>query len=327
MLYPPEFEKVISEIGRVIRENHTFLVCGHVRPDGDCVGSQLAFYHLLLNMEKGVRLYNSGPILEHYKFMPGIDRFETELDKSYQPDVSIFVDCGTQDRVTGNFTPPGFLINIDHHRSNGHFGDLNYIDTGATAAGEQIYHIIRHMGEPVTPDIAASVYLAVLSDSGSFRFSNTNDVTLKVAADCVAEGADPAWIAGQFYDNRSPESVNLKAKALSSLHYECGGKLVWSEITWDMYESAGGTLNEPEGLVGEMRGIRGVDMSILFHELEEGGMRSGLRSKGDVDVSKVARKMGGGGHKNASGCYIQGNYRELRDQMIRNACDYFSEVS
>jgi len=315
-LYKPGFEGVIKEIGEKLRENRSFLVCGHVRPDGDCIGSQLALYHLLSQMGKTVRLYNSGPIPDHFSFTPGIEKIETTLDKTFQAEVCIFVDCGAQNRVTGENPPCGFLINIDHHGSNGHFGEINYIDPTATAVGEQLYHIIREMGEPISKEIATCIYLSLLSDSGSFRFSNTNSVTFAVAADMVNKGADPSAIAQALFENKTPESIRIKARVLANLHFECGGTFVWSEITWDMYEKAGGELNEPDGLVSDMRAVKGVEISILFHELKEGGMRAGLRSRGKIDVSRIALEMGGGGHPNASGCYIKGDYGELKKKLI-----------
>ena len=318
-LQPEKYAKVIREISEILKKRNSFLVCGHIRPDGDCIGSQMALYFALKDMGKEVRLFNAGPIQEQFSFVPEIGCIETTLDYSYKPDVCIYVDCGSRERVIDKTPPSDILVNIDHHPSNGSFGDVNYIDPGATAVGEQLYHIFREMQVPLTPEIAMCLYLSVLTDSGSFRFSNTSAVTFAVASAAVQAGADPAAIAQAFYENKTPESVYLSSLVLENLHYECDGAFVWSEITWDMYESAGGEKNEPEGLVGEMRGIKGVEISILFHELPEGGMRAGLRSKGKIDVSRIAREMGGGGHVNASGCYIEGDYESLKNKLISSA--------
>ena len=140
-LYSAEFQEVILEIVETLRRHDKFLVFGHVRPDGDCIGSQMALYFLLTQMGKTVRLYNPGPILDYFSFVPNIEKIETTFDKNYNPDVSIFVDCGAQDRVTDDIQPSGILINIDHHKTNGHFGDINYIDPSAAAAGEQLDQI------------------------------------------------------------------------------------------------------------------------------------------------------------------------------------------
>ena len=316
VLYPAKFEDVIGAIGEILRQHQRFLVCGHVRPDGDCIGSQLALYFLLTQMGKTVRLYNSGPILDNFSFVPGIEKIETTFDKTYKPDVSIFVDCGAEDRVTGDATPSGILVNIDHHTSNGHFGDVNYIDPDATAVGEQLFHIITAMDEAISKDIATCLYLAILADSGSFRFTNTTRVTFVVASRLVEAGAEPSAIAQAFFENKTPESLRLGAQALANLHYECGGKLVWSEITQKMYKAVGGEKNEPESLVSQMRAIKGVEVAILIHEIPEGGLRAGLRSRGAVDVSRIAIELGGGGHPNAAGCFIKGDYDALKQQLL-----------
>jgi phosphoesterase RecJ-like protein len=324
VLYPPAFSKVIREIGDILKCNRSFFVCGHVRPDGDCIGSLLAFYFLLKNMGKQVRLYNAGPIPKYFLLFPGADKIETEFDRHYTCDVCVYVDCGSQDRVIEDARPCGFLINIDHHKSNGAFGDINYIDPEATAVGEQIYHIITAMQEPITPEIASSLYLSILSDTGGFRFSNTDNITFAVASEMVKCGANVSRIAEILYENRTPESISIKGPVLANLHYECGGRLVWSEILQDIYEKYGEE-NEPESLVGEMRAIAGVEMSILFHELKEGGMRAGLRSRGSLDVSVIAAQMGGGGHTNASGCYVKGAYDSLRDRLLSLATQFIME--
>lgn len=323
-LYPPAFAKVIREIGDIIKCHKSFLVCGHVRPDGDCIGSLLSFYHLLRNMGKHVRLYNAGPIQPYFRLFPGVDKIEHEFDKCYQCDVCIFVDCGTQERVVEDVHPCGILVNIDHHKSNGEFGDVNYIDPEATAVGEQIYHIVTAMQEPITPEIATAIYLSILSDTGGFRFSNTDNITFAVASEMVRCGAIPSNIAEILFENRSPESIRIMALVLGNLHYECGGRLVWSEILQETYRKYGKD-NEPESLVGVMRAISGVEASILFHEIKEGGMRAGLRSRGAIDVSRIAAQMGGGGHTNASGCYVKGDYLTLKNRLLSLAIEFMQK--
>jgi len=314
-LYPREFEKVIRQIGEVLQEKKSFLVCGHVRPDGDSVGSQLALYFLLKDMGKTVRLYNAGPIMDHFLFAPGIEHIETSFDRNYICDVCVFLDCGAPDRVIENIRPCGLLINIDHHQSNEEFGDINYVDPSASAVGEQLFHIIMVMNRPITRDMATCMYLSLLSDTGGFRYTNTKSLTFRMAADLVNRGAEPSAIAEALFENRTPKSVWLKAHVLGNLKYECGGRLVWGEILQAMYQKVGEE-NEPEGLVGEMRAIAGVEVSILFHEIQEGGMRAGIRSRGDVDVSSIALEMSGGGHPNASGCYVKGDYEALKSQLL-----------
>ena len=323
-LYDAEFGAVIRKIGAIIQEKTSFLVCGHVRPDGDCIGSQLALYFFLKELGKTVRLYNAGPVLDYFHFVPGIREITNSFDKDFKSDVCFFLDCGAPDRAIENIKPCGLLINIDHHKSNEEFGDINYIDPIASSVGEQLFHIITAMKKPITKDMATCMYLSLLSDTGGFRYSNTRSLTFLVAAELVKAGAEPSAIAESLFENKSPASIWVKGRVLENLEYQCQGRLVWGEITQEMYRSVGEE-NEPEGLVGEMRSIAGVEMSILCHEIREGGMRAGLRSRGDLDVSRLAAEMGGGGHPNASGCYIRGDYITLKNKLISLALRMMEE--
>ncbi|HOE63284.1 MAG TPA: bifunctional oligoribonuclease/PAP phosphatase NrnA [Candidatus Sumerlaeota bacterium] len=325
VIYPAQFGDSIKKIGRIIRDHQRFLVCGHVRPDGDCVGSQMALYHLLTQMGKDVQLYNSGPIPPYFKFVKHIEKLRAFCDPAFEPEVCIYVDCGALDRANGNVKRCGVVINIDHHKSNEHFGDVNYVDWTATAVGEQLYHIISEMGEPISKDIAGCIYLSILADSGSFTFSNTSSMTFKVASRMVEAGADPAEIAQGLYEERSPQSVSLKAQVLSNMHFLCGGRIVWGEITQTMYRAAGGEEHEPDGLASEMRGMTGVEVSILIHEIPEGGLRAGFRSKGLFDVSRIAVELGGGGHVNASGCYVKGDYEAIKKNLLEISVRHMGE--
>lgn len=319
--------EVIKKIIQVLKEKNDFAILGHVRPDGDCLGSQLALYMTLKEMGKNVRLFNAGPILEHYKFLPNIELIKDKWERASYPEVLIFIDCGEKNRVYENFEFSGFSINIDHHQKNHGFADLNYVDTEASAVGEQIFRIIQELKTPLTTEIASCLYLSLLADTGSFRFSNTSERVFKVAAALVEAGASPSKIAAAFYENLSVESIQLTAKVLTKLKIECDGKLVWSEITQDEYRQHGGEINEPEGLVSTMRSMRGVIVSVLIHELEEGGLRAGFRSKNCFDVSKIARKLGGGGHINASGCYIKGDYETLKKIVIETLKQEISNLT
>ena len=326
VIYPEQFGDSIKKIGGIIRDNQRFLVCGHVRPDGDCVGSQMTLYHLLTQMGKSVRLFNSGPIPPYFKFVKYIEKLENVCDPAFDPEVCIYVDCGAEDRVNGKIKRCGIVINIDHHKSNDVFGDINYIDPTATSVGEQLYHIISEMGEAITKEIAECIYLSILADSGSFSFSNTSSMTFTVASRMVEAGADPAAIAQGLYEERSPQSVSLKAQVLSNLHFLCGGRLVWGEITQAMYRAVGGEDHEPDGLASEMRGMTGIDAAVLIHEIPEGGLRAGFRSKGNFDVSKIAVELGGGGHVNASGCYIKGDYETIKKNLLDIAVRHVGNV-
>lgn len=312
-----KYKQEIELIAKAIKENDNFAVFGHVRPDGDCLGSQTAMYLALKQLGKKVRMFNVGPIQEYYSFVAEIDKVETKLPEDTKIfGASIFLDCGDPDRVERGFKFEGFSITIDHHQKNHEFANINYIDPCASCVGEQLYAVFKELGIKFTKDISNSLYLSFLADTGSFKFSNTSANVFNITSKLVSYGAEPSKIATAYFDNISRESIYLTAAVLSNIKFECDGKLAWSEITKEQYHKHGGDKNEPEGLASVLRGIKGVVVSALIHELDEGGLRVGFRSKNSYDVSQIARKFGGGGHINASGCFILGNYETLKKQII-----------
>jgi phosphoesterase RecJ-like protein len=318
--------KAIDEVAELFKREDDFLVCGHTRPDGDCIGSQLALFHALKQMGKRVAMFNPGPILEHYLFLPGIDELKLKEPDEWKPRVYVFVDCSDTERVQDDFHPHGFIINIDHHNTNNYFGNINYVDSAAAAVGEQIYHLAKRLGVTLTPEMANCVYLAMLADTGSFRFSNTTARTFRIVSELVRAGADPRTVSEEFYENKKPESVRLACEVLYNLHFEFDGKFTWGEITQEMYGKAGGEINEPESLVSDIRSIRGVEIAVLIHEIREGGLRVALRSKGQRNVGNIAKQLGGGGHTNAAGSYMRGDYATLKNKVLETVRENLSKT-
>ena len=316
--------QVVFQIAEKLRTGNDFLILGHLRPDGDCLGSCLGLYGILKNMGKNVRFFTIGPLQDTFTFLAHHDAIETE-PPSIVPPVCIYVDSGDPERVCEDFKPAGFVINIDHHLSNSQFGNLNWVDTEATAAGEQIYRLAKVMEAPITAGIATCLYTAILTDTGGFRFGNTDTMTFRVASALVDAGANPAEIAQYVYESRKPGSVQLVGEVYTNLHYEMDGQFVWSEVRRDVYERVGGEDAEPEGLSSDIRGIAGVEMSALFYETPERHCRVGLRSKSRVNVSALAQSLGGGGHFNASGAYLRGEYEQVRDMALEKIREYLKE--
>lgn len=321
---PPETLEAQRAVCDVLRNHERFLICGHVRPDGDCLGSQLALGLGLRALGKEVRIFNGGPFLRHLRFIPHLDQIETHINHSWRPEVTVVCDSGRLDRVAEDFVPQGLVVNIDHHVSNDRFGDVQYVDPAASAAGEQIYHLLRRLEVPLTKDVATLLYLSLMADTGSFKFANTTHRTFEIATHLVRCGADPSWVASEFYDSQTLGTLWLKGQVFGNLHCECEGRLCWAEITQEMYRQAGGESAEPEGLVSEMRSIEGVEVSVLIHELRQGGARAGFRSRGTWDVNAIATELGGGGHHNASGCYLPGDYEQVRERILEVARRHLS---
>lgn len=316
---------VVAEICNVIRTNDQFLIVGHGRPDGDCLGSCLGLLIILREMGKDVRFFTPGPIQDFFQFLPRISETITQHPQIRPGEIILYVDCGDLERVDEVFKPEGFIINIDHHLSNAYFGKLNWVDTEACAAGELIYRLALALEVPISRDAATCLFTAIMADTGGFRFSNTDRVTFEAAAALVAAGADPAAIAEAVFESRKPQAVKITGVIYQTLHYEFGGRFVWNELRRELYELAGGDEYEPEGLCSDLRGIAGVEIAVLFHETPEGWCRIGFRSKGKVNVSKLAQMLGGGGHHNASGAYIKAPYEETRDRALEVIREYLRE--
>lgn len=319
-----EEPEVVHQIASALRTRDDFLILGHLRPDGDCLGSCIALYELLRNMGKKARIYTSGPIPDTFAFLPQFDKVRLEAPNPYPP-TSIFLDSGDPKRVSDDFEAQGFLINIDHHLSNSQFGNLNWVDPEAAAAAEQIFRLAAVLGETITPEIATCLYTGLLTDTGGFRFGNTDTMTFRVASALVDAGADPANIAQYVYESRKPGSVQLVGEVYTNLHYEFGGRFVWSEVRRDVYERVGGEDAEPEGLSSDIRGIAGVEMSALFYETPDSQCRVGLRSKSRVNVSELAQSLGGGGHFNASGAFIRERYEMAREKVLSAIREYLAK--
>lgn len=315
---------VVHEIAEAIRAHHSFLIAGHLRPDGDCLGSCLGLYELLRNMGKEVRFYTAGPVPDVFAYLPNIDKVETTEPRDWARDVTIAVDCSDLDRVADDFRPEGFVIDIDHHVTNTRFGRLNWVDTEATAAAEQIYRLALVLGEPITPEIATCLYTGIMTDTGGFRFSNTDQMTFEAAGHMVRAGANPAAIAEAVWENRKRGQVQMTGEVYATLKFEFDGFFVWNEIRRDLFERCGGDA-EPEGLSSDMRGIEGVEISVLFYETPEGFLRIGFRSKGKVNVSRLAETLGGGGHVCASGAMIREPYESARDRALATIRAYVAE--
>lgn len=315
--------QIVGEIADVIRNNDSFVIAGHLRPDGDCLGSCLGLYEFVRLMGKKVRFYTHGPVPEMFKFLPNFDKIELQ-NPPEKPDAYLVVDCGDLERVHETFRPQGLVVNIDHHVSNSNFGSLNWVDTEATAAGEQIYRLAVAMEQQITPQMATCLYTAIMSDTGGFRFSNTDEMTFKAAGHLVQAGANPAAIAEAVFESRKRESVLLTGQVYANLKFEFDNRFVWGEITEPMFRAVGGEYAEPDGLASDIRGIEGVEASVLFFETQDKWLRLGLRSKGRVNVSEVAQMLGGGGHAAASGAMIKRPYAEAREFALSTIREYLT---
>jgi len=316
----------IRDVIDAFQRGRRFLIAGHVDPDPDCIGSLLAVDWLLEKMGKRAQPLSHDPLLPQWRFLPRIERIAScaERDASWQKepwDTLVVVDC----EVSRSGSAAAWaervdtVINIDHHVTNPGSGHVNLISPGASAAGEIVYDVIREAGIALDAGVATLLYAAIMSDTGSFRFSNTSARAFYVAADLVRHGARPDEIAKEIYDTRTWSYVRLLGRALKTLERSPDGRVAWITLTQKAIQEEGARQDESDGFIQYPRMIDGVEVALFFKELESGKVRVGLRSKGEVDVSRLAQEFGGGGHPRAAGCTVDGPLSDAVARVVEGA--------
>jgi bifunctional oligoribonuclease and PAP phosphatase NrnA len=294
---------MLELILREIRARRRFVVTSHARPDGDGIGSALACGQILRMMGKEAEVVMHDGVPRIYQNLPFADRV-VQADAVPPNDAVILLECDGTQRAQLDGLDECFLINIDHHVSGRNFGHINWIDSSVMATAELVFRLARLACVPVDRDIATCLYTGLMTDTGSFMFEGTNEHTFTVARELVLAGADPALCARHIYFGHSTAKLRLLGAALSNLHRE--GPLAWIWVTQEQMQRFGAREEDCEGLVNYALSIGDVQVAIFFRELPDGRFRVSLRSKGEVNVSTVAEHFGGGGHKCASGCSIEG---------------------
>jgi bifunctional oligoribonuclease and PAP phosphatase NrnA len=293
-------QQILKEIG----QRQRFLLTTHARPDGDAIGSALACSEILRRMGKQAEIVLRDGVPRIYQRLPFADTVITAERVNGKYEAAILLECDSIQRTCLQGLEGGFLINIDHHVTGRPFAHVNWIEPGAVATAELIYKLAREAGVKISPQIATCIYTAVVADTGSFMFEGTNEHTFALARELVLAGADPALCARNIYFGHSTAKMRLLGAALSNLHRE--GSLAWIWVTLEQMDHVGAKEEDCEGLVNYALSIHDVEVAVFFRELPDGRLRASLRSKGQVNVSAVAEHFGGGGHKCASGCSVDG---------------------
>jgi phosphoesterase RecJ-like protein len=314
-------QESISALLRLIQERQTFVVSSHARPDGDAIGSSLALMHMLRSVGKDVVVAFSDPVPEPFRCLEGFDEIVRELPSS-SPDALVLLECDCLER-TGfkredfDRLAPAFTVNIDHHRSGRDYADFNWIDPEACAVGAMLYDVARASGLPVSAEIADCLYTAVLTDTGSFNYPGTNALTFALAEHLVLAGTSPSRIAQAMFCSNPASKLRLLGVALSNMQLQ--GVICWSLITTEDMKRTGATAEDCEGIVNHLISIAEVEAAALLRQQPDPSeFRVSLRSKGsgNVDVSAVARRFNGGGHRNASGCTLRGEAAQVTARVL-----------
>jgi bifunctional oligoribonuclease and PAP phosphatase NrnA len=304
---------MIDRVLNEIRSRHRFVVTSHARPDGDGIGSALACGQILRVMGKDAVVVMHDGVPRIYQNLPFAE-LVVHADTVPHNDAVILLECDSTRRTLLDGLDKSFLINIDHHVSGRNFADVNWIDSSVMATAELVYRLARLACVPVDRDIATCLYTALMTDTGSFMFEGTNEHTFTVARELVLAGADPAQCARPIYFGHSAAKMRLLGAALSNLHRD--GGLAWISVTQDEMQRFEAREEDCEGLVNYALSITDVQVAVFFRELPDGRFRVSLRSKGEVNVSTVAEDFGGGGHKCASGCAVNGPLPDAVSRIV-----------
>jgi phosphoesterase RecJ-like protein len=311
----------------LFKEVSHWVVCPHMKPDADTLGSSLGMAHLLRSFGCRAVVACADPVVERFGFMPGADEVLVgRLPDDFPADAGVVtLDAAEMDRL-GAMAPliAGMrpLVNLDHHISNQRFGTHNWIDVPSAATGELVVMLYDYFGVPLDQTAAIPLYAALITDTGFFRYPATTARTLEIAGDLVKTGIDFPRIISAIYERQTAGSVRLLGQAVASVRLEAGGKVAWTSISQAMFKEAGATEDEAEGIVETFRAIAGVEVLYILRESADGTVRVSLRAKGDIDVNAVARHFGGGGHLQASGCVIRQPLpeaeRQLREVVLKH---------
>jgi phosphoesterase RecJ-like protein len=314
---PPSDPSPFEQIRDAILDRQRFLITSHARPDGDSIGSQLAMAFTLDALGKEVRIINSDPAPDHYRDFPGMDRIE--IASAVDPpgvDAVIVMECSDLTRTGVAGLEREFLINIDHHAGNRMYGALNWHDESSAACGEMVFDLIRALGVPLSIEIATHVYLAILTDTGSFHHSHITPRTFDICRQCVEAGVTPAVMARRVFDSNSFGKLKLIGALLDNMELVADGRLAILYMDDQMLAATGSTNNDTEGLINLPLTAREIQAVVFFKATGKGDVRVSMRSKYDVDVRQVASEFGGGGHKNAAGFTVAGELRDVRAGII-----------
>lgn len=307
---------MLSQVVELIETKHKFGITTHIKPDGDGVGSSLGLCWLLRSLGKEAEVIVHGEVPIAYRSLPGADEIRDVKSVDTKYDAVFIIECSDLTRPGISGLEKEFTVNIDHHATSDHFGTVNWIDSTASAVGEMIYNLCKAIGGRITKDIAECVYMALVTDTGSFHFSNTSDRTLKVASELVKAGAKPAKISEAVYNNYPWSRIELMRQVLATVRRDETGRVAVLRQTMAMERSSGAVDGDNNGFVNIPLAANEVLAALYLREVGPDKYRGSLRSKGDINVAKVAERFGGGGHRNAAGLSVEGDWNEKESEII-----------
>jgi phosphoesterase RecJ-like protein len=314
------YPKIIDRILEVIRAHQSFCIVGHMRPDGDCIGSQLGLALALKAEGKDVTVWNQDAIPQKYKFLNVGELLFQKPRHGEQFDCVIATDCASFERLgkTGEcIVARKTFINIDHHVSNTRYADLNWVSPREASTGELIFKLLKVARWPITKQIADLLFTAVSTDTGSFQYPTTRPGTFHIGAELVTRGADLARICDEVYQSYPVSRARLLKHVYSKFRLTDDNRIAWFWLKKKDFTRTGAESDDTEGLIDHIRAIAPVVVACVFEELEPELTRLSLRSKSDqVNVSEICKQFGGGGHPAAAGARIAGTPLAVQRRVI-----------
>ena len=307
------------------------MVVSHTNPDGDAIGSLIAAGLVLKALNKKTTLYNESPIPAVYRFLPHVDHVVRKIEKSAY-DLAVILDCSDLDRVgkaVSDVKQIPLIVNIDHHITNTNFGHIQLVDTSACATSEIVYRLIKQAGVPLDKSIATAIYTGILTDTGSFRFSNTTRAAFAICEEMLDLGVDPYNISQHVYGPYSLGRIKLLNLALDSIEISTNGKVSIMTLTRNMFDETHTQPEDGDGLINYAKRIKDIKVAALVQEHHNGRGPSknpnlyhvSLRSDGSVDVAAIAAMFGGGGHSCAAGFNIESTLSDIKSMILNLADD------
>ena len=308
----------LSSLQKTCVRHNRFLVISHVRPDGDAYGSTLGLALSLKALGKDVQVVNSDGLSPLFQFLPGSQALAEKIPSPESDRLIIAVDCADQKRLGPLFdawqrTPD---VNIDHHISNPGYAALNLVDAESPATAQVLFEIITALAWPLTAEVAANLYVGIMTDTGNFRYRQTTARTFEVAAKLVAAGANPTDLAESCYQSYRAERLLLISEMFRAIHFTNHNRVAWFCLTPEMYVRSGAIPDETEGLIEYLQAVKSVEVAFLLETLPDGMTRASMRSRGAVDVQRICQEFNGGGHKLAAGLRTKLDLPTLEKKLI-----------
>ena len=306
-----------------IKKFKKFLITSHINPEGDAIGSQVAMAYLLKKLGKESVMLDDSPVPNLLRFMKGTEDISKEMPQDFNFQAVIILDSPDMariGRVSGYIKKDSVIINIDHHISNVNFGKFNWVEPDFSSTGEMVYDLFKAFKVKIDLDDATALYAAIMTDTGSFRYSNTSSKIHHIVAELIDIGVKPYEMHSRIYETSSIEDTNLLGESLQTMKLTEDRKIAWLWVTKDMLKKTKASLEGTEGIINFARSIDGVEIAVLFRETgTDERVKVSFRSKGKADVNKLAASFGGGGHPTASGCTVLGKLEDVEKKVLEKA--------